>query len=78
MNICTVIFQSLVWLPVLHRLAAAETTKHQAKCNSCKQFPIVGLRYRCLKCFNFDMCQPCFFAGRLTKGMYSYSKSINS
>ncbi|KAK5646443.1 hypothetical protein RI129_004907 [Pyrocoelia pectoralis] len=60
--------QSLVWLPVLHRLAAAESAKHQAKCNSCKQFPIVGLRYRCLKCFNFDMCQVCFFAGRLTKG----------
>ncbi|XP_072385171.1 dystrophin isoform X1 [Diabrotica undecimpunctata] len=60
--------QSLVWLPVLHRLAAAENAKHQAKCNSCKQFPIVGLRYRCLKCFNFDMCQSCFFSGRLTKG----------
>ncbi|KAJ8917506.1 hypothetical protein NQ315_005555 [Exocentrus adspersus] len=60
--------QSLVWLPVLHRLAAAENAKHQAKCNSCKQFPIIGLRYRCLKCFNFDMCQTCFFAGRLTKG----------
>ncbi|KAK4879768.1 hypothetical protein RN001_007914 [Aquatica leii] len=59
--------QSLVWLPVLHRLAAAEAAKHQAKCNSCKQYPIVGLRYRCLKCFNFDMCQVCFFAGRLTK-----------
>ncbi|XP_018579033.1 dystrophin [Anoplophora glabripennis] len=60
--------QSLVWLPVLHRLAAAEIAKHQAKCNSCKQYPIIGLRYRCLKCFNFDMCQNCFFAGRLTKG----------
>jgi len=36
--------QSLVWLPVLHRLAAAETAKHQAKCNICKEFPIVGFR----------------------------------
>ncbi|VEN49818.1 unnamed protein product [Callosobruchus maculatus] len=60
--------QSLVWLPVLHRIAAGETARHQAKCNSCKQFPIVGLRYRCLKCFNFDMCQACFFSGKLTKG----------
>lgn len=59
--------QSMVWLPVLHRLAAAETAKHQAKCNICKQFPIIGFRYRCLKCFNFDMCQGCFFAGRVTK-----------
>ncbi|ENN79582.1 hypothetical protein HUJ04_005666 [Dendroctonus ponderosae] len=60
--------QSLVWLPVLHRIAAGEAAKHQAKCNSCKQYPIVGLRYRCLKCFNFDMCQNCFFSGKLTKG----------
>ena len=37
--------QSLVWVPVMHRLAAAENAKHQAKCNICKAFPIVGLRY---------------------------------
>ncbi|KAJ0172021.1 hypothetical protein K1T71_011994 [Dendrolimus kikuchii] len=59
--------QSMVWLPVLHRLAAAETAKHQAKCNICKEYPIVGFRYRCLKCFNFDMCQKCFFNGRKAK-----------
>lgn len=59
--------QSLVWLPVLHRLAAAESAKHQAKCNICKEYPIVGFRYRCLKCFNFDMCQACFFFGRSSK-----------
>ncbi|XP_039438024.1 dystrophin, isoforms A/C/F/G/H isoform X7 [Culex pipiens pallens] len=59
--------QSLVWLPVLHRLVAAEAAKHQAKCNICKEYPIVGFRYRCLKCFNFDMCQKCFFLGRNAK-----------
>lgn len=59
--------QSMVWLPVLHRLAAAETAKHQAKCNICKDFPIIGFRYRCLKCFNFDVCQNCFFSGRKVK-----------
>ncbi|KAG6451368.1 hypothetical protein O3G_MSEX007089 [Manduca sexta] len=59
--------QSMVWLPVLHRLAAAESARHQAKCNICKEYPIVGFRYRCLKCFNFDMCQKCFFNGRKAK-----------
>ncbi|XP_026807467.1 dystrophin-like [Rhopalosiphum maidis] len=59
--------QSMVWLAVLHRLAEAETAKHQAKCNICKTYPIIGFRYRCLKCFNFDMCQSCFFSGRKAK-----------
>lgn len=74
--------QSLVWLPVLHRLAAAEAAKHQAKCNICKEYPIVGFRYRCLKCFNFDMCQKCFFFGRnaknhkLTHPMHEYCTTV--
>lgn len=28
---------------------------------------VVFCRYRCLKCFNFDMCQECFFTGRVSK-----------
>ena len=59
--------QTLVWLPTLHRLAMSETVKHEGKCNICKMFPIIGFRYRCLKCFNFDMCQNCFWSGRVAK-----------
>uniref|UniRef100_A0A8C4ELF0 Dystrophin related protein 2 n=1 Tax=Dicentrarchus labrax TaxID=13489 RepID=A0A8C4ELF0_DICLA len=60
--------QSMVWLPVLHRVTAAESTKHQAKCYVCKQCPIKGFRYRSLKQFNVDICQTCFLTGRTTKG----------
>uniref|UniRef100_A0A3Q3VRP9 Uncharacterized protein n=1 Tax=Mola mola TaxID=94237 RepID=A0A3Q3VRP9_MOLML len=60
--------QSMVWLPVLHRVTAAESTKHQAKCYVCKQCPIKGFRYRSLKQFNVDICQTCFLTGRSTKG----------
>lgn len=59
--------QTIVWLPTLHRLAVSETVKHEAKCNVCKMYPIVGFRYRCLKCFNFDLCQGCFWLGRVNK-----------
>ncbi|XP_071602348.1 dystrotelin [Heliangelus exortis] len=57
----------LLWLPVCYRLAATERVSHQARCRVCKVFPITGLRYRCLKCLNFDLCQVCFFTGRLRK-----------
>ncbi|XP_015461989.3 utrophin isoform X1 [Astyanax mexicanus] len=60
--------QSMVWLPVLHRVAAGETAKHQAKCNICKESPMIGFRYRSLKHFNYDVCQRCFFSGRTSKG----------
>ncbi|XP_066299566.1 dystrophin-like isoform X2 [Branchiostoma lanceolatum] len=59
--------QTVVWFPTLHRVASAETVKHQAKCNICKLCPILGFRYRCLKCYNYDLCQNCFFVGRSSR-----------
>ncbi|KAG8833691.1 hypothetical protein FRC17_010223 [Serendipita sp. 399] len=29
-------------------------------CNTCSVFPIVGTRYRCMICDDFDMCSTCF------------------
>ncbi|XP_064309392.1 dystrotelin [Phalacrocorax carbo] len=57
----------LLWLPTCYRLSATEMVSHHARCRVCKIFPITGLRYRCLKCLNFDLCQDCFFTGRLSK-----------
>jgi dystrophin len=56
--------QTIVFLPIMHRLAAAETMKHDAKCNECKDFPIVGMRFRSMKHVNVDLCQGCFFSCR--------------
>ncbi|XP_054065341.1 dystrotelin [Rissa tridactyla] len=57
----------LLWLSTCYRLSATEMVSHRARCRVCKIFPITGLRYRCLKCLNFDLCQACFFTGRLSK-----------
>ncbi|KAL3867790.1 hypothetical protein ACJMK2_040637 [Sinanodonta woodiana] len=59
--------QTIVWLPTMHRVAAAESVKHEAKCSICKSFPILGFRYRCLQCFSFDICENCFFTGKMRK-----------
>ncbi|XP_028840391.1 dystrophin-related protein 2-like isoform X2 [Denticeps clupeoides] len=60
--------QSLVWLPLLQRVALAEHTLHHARCSVCKHSPIRGFRYRSLKQFNVDICQACFLSGRASKG----------
>lgn len=56
--------QFIIWLPVLHRLLVSEHTAHQVKCKLCRANPIIGLRYRCLKCLKFNVCQNCFLTGR--------------
>ncbi|XP_047626426.1 dystrotelin [Phacochoerus africanus] len=53
----------LLWLPTCYRLSATEMVTHPVRCKICGNFPITGLRYRCLKCLNFDICQGCFLSG---------------
>ncbi|XP_035161343.3 dystrotelin isoform X2 [Callithrix jacchus] len=62
----------LLWLPTCHRLSAADRVTHPARCMVCRTFPIRGLRYCCLKCLNFDICQMCFLSGLHSK---SHQKS---
>ena len=52
--------QSIVWLPTMHRLNASRSSVHDVECSSCKLRPIVGLRFQCLKCLDYNSCQICF------------------
>ena len=56
--------QFIIWLPVLHRLLISENKAHHVKCKLCGANPFYGLRYRCLRCFGFNICQNCFLIGR--------------
>lgn len=60
--------QCLVWLPLLHRLIISESSRHPVKCSVCKTYPLHGFRYKCLKCFNADLCQECFLLRRRLPG----------
>uniref|UniRef100_A0A8C8U3C4 Dystrotelin n=1 Tax=Peromyscus maniculatus bairdii TaxID=230844 RepID=A0A8C8U3C4_PERMB len=62
----------LLWLPTCYRLSASGTVTHPVRCSICGTFPIIGLRYCCLKCLNFDICQLCFVSGLHSK---SHQKS---
>ncbi|XP_060870761.1 dystrobrevin beta-like isoform X1 [Metopolophium dirhodum] len=55
----------LVWLPLLHRLANVENVTHPISCDACRRDNFTGFRYRCQKCHNFQMCQECFWRGRV-------------
>jgi len=40
--------------------AANEITIHDSvRCDICKTIPIIGTRYKCMTCLNFDMCETC-------------------
>ncbi|XP_016138396.1 dystrobrevin, beta a isoform X1 [Sinocyclocheilus grahami] len=55
--------QCLIWLPVLHRLANVENVYHPVACSFCRSEGMMGFRYRCQQCFNYQLCQNCFWRG---------------
>ena len=36
------------------------TVCHDVRCSACRQRPMVGLRYQCLRCLGYNLCQDCF------------------
>ncbi|XP_060777007.1 dystrobrevin alpha isoform X4 [Neoarius graeffei] len=55
--------QCLVWLPLMHRLANVENVFHPVECAYCHSQSMMGFRYRCQQCHNYQLCQECFWKG---------------
>ncbi|MBN3293029.1 DTNB protein, partial [Polypterus senegalus] len=55
--------QCLVWLPLIHRLANVENVFHPVECSYCRCESMMGFRYRCQQCHNYQLCQNCFWRG---------------
>ncbi|XP_041357964.1 dystrobrevin beta-like [Gigantopelta aegis] len=56
--------QCLMWLPVLVRMAHVENVLHPVLCEGCHRQSFTGFRYKCQRCFNYNLCQDCFWRGR--------------
>ncbi|KAJ8936626.1 hypothetical protein NQ314_012242 [Rhamnusium bicolor] len=73
----------LSFIPILHRIKIAEAVIHSVKCSTCRTNPLMGLRYKCMKCSRYTQCQRCFFTGRtshshkLTHSMREYCTQAN-
>ena len=56
--------QAFIQQLVRHEISAAlgqafPVVHHKVKCDSCGAAPIVGIRYKCTVCRNFDFCEVC-------------------
>ncbi|XP_011335912.1 dystrobrevin beta isoform X4 [Ooceraea biroi] len=56
----------LIWLPLYHRMAAVETVAHPIACDACLKENFTGFRYRCQKCHSYQLCQDCFWRGKVS------------
>eukprot|EP00112_Aurelia_sp_Birch-Aquarium-sp1_P019031 Seg463.4 transcript_id=Seg463.4/GoldUCD/mRNA.D3Y31 product="Dystrobrevin beta" protein_id=Seg463.4/GoldUCD/D3Y31 len=52
---------SLFWVHMLHKLILASAVEHQIQCKACGRKPFNGLRYKCSQCYNYHICQDCFW-----------------
>ncbi|KAK8783952.1 hypothetical protein V5799_009682 [Amblyomma americanum] len=62
--------ECLVWMPLLHRMANVENVLHPVQCDGCNRDSFLGFRYKCQRCYNYQLCQDCFWRGR-TSGSHT-------
>ncbi|CAG5129601.1 unnamed protein product, partial [Candidula unifasciata] len=48
------------WTGVISEMELVPSTHPQILCSNCYMNPIVGARFRCQTCDNFDLCESCF------------------
>lgn len=56
----------LFWLHMLHKLIKASAVEHEIQCKACGRKPFNGLRYKCLNCYNYQLCQDCFWREKVS------------
>ncbi|CAF1116307.1 unnamed protein product, partial [Didymodactylos carnosus] len=50
----------------IHNNTAKSVTEHEhVCCDACQQIPITGVRYKCLQCPDYDLCQACYIEKKM-------------
>ena len=52
------------FLMALTRMIDVERVVHPVTCEGCRRNGFTGFRYKCQKCYNYNLCQDCFWRGR--------------
>ena len=55
-----------IWLNVFHRFTVVQSVTHPVTCNVCQRTNFNGFRYKCQKCRKYQLCQDCFWRGRVS------------
>ncbi len=72
-----------IWLNIFHRFTIVQNVTHPVTCNVCQRSHFNGFRYKCQKCRKYQLCQDCFWRGRvshshqLTHQMKEYTCYVN-
>ncbi|RNA11887.1 dystrobrevin beta-like isoform X1 [Brachionus plicatilis] len=57
---------SFIWLNIFHRFIVVQNVQHSVKCCACERSNFNGFRYKCQKCRKYQLCQDCFWRGRIS------------
>lgn len=55
---------SFSFLMAFSRMTDVERVVHPVTCEGCHRNGFTGFRYKCQKCYNYNLCQDCFWRGR--------------
>jgi hypothetical protein len=55
-----------IWLNIFHRFTIVQNVIHPVTCNACDRSHFTGFRYKCQKCRKYQLCQDCFWRGRIS------------
>jgi len=49
----------MLHVPVIVENSNVKVIHYSVQCDGCKVSPVVGIRYKCTICNNFDYCEKC-------------------